>query len=59
MNKRPRKDNNTGVKGVQYNKDRNRYIVSMRYNGVKVLSRTVKTFDEAVALRKSAEAKYI
>ena len=58
-NTRVRKDNNTGVRGVQYKKDKNRYIVSMQHKGAIVLNKKVRTFDEAVALRKAAEAKYL
>lgn len=52
------KRNQTGVVGVSYNKYTNYYTARLMFHGKYVLNHKTRDFDEAVRLRKAAEAKY-
>jgi len=58
-NTRTPKNNKTGVKGVSYDKIRNKYLAQMMYKGKKVLFKRFDTFEEAKEARKQAELKYL
>ncbi len=53
------KRNKSGVVGVSYNPTNNRWFARLRYQGKYVLLKSCETFDEAVALRKAAESRYL
>lgn len=56
---RPKHPNNTsGVCGVSYAKDRDRWLAKISYGGRQVLLGSFKDKDEAVRVRLDAEAKY-
>lgn len=54
-NTRVRCDNTSGVKGVQFDKNRNKWQARLRYKGKQVLNEFFLEFDCAVASRKKAE----
>ncbi len=54
-----RQDNTSGCKGVTFNKDRNNWDARIRINGRRYHLGVRKTFEEAVALRKRAEERYL
>jgi hypothetical protein len=53
-----RKNNKTGVNGVYYDKERNKYIASIKVNYKKIFLGRFKTLEEAIKIRKQAELKY-
>lgn len=59
FNQNLRKDNKTGVKGVNWDKNINRWQAQLQVDGKKVLNKYFKTFEEAVKARKEAEEKYL
>lgn len=50
--------NHTGVIGVSFDRKSKRYVARLMYHGKYVLNQTSPDFDEAVKLRKEAEAHY-
>lgn len=57
-NTRKSKNNTTGVKGVTFDKSRNKFIAQMMYRGLKVLFERFDTLEEAAKARKQSELKY-
>ena len=53
-----RKDNNSGVMGVSWYKDRQKWVVNIRVNGKRLHLGYTTDFDIAIAMRKAAERKY-
>lgn len=53
-----RKDNTSGVKGVNYDKRKNLWVARITVNGKRKYLGRRKSFDDAVNLRKEAEEKY-
>lgn len=53
------KRNKSGVVGVSYNPTNHRWFARLRYQGRYVLLKSCETFEEAVALRKAAESRYL
>lgn len=51
-NTRIRKDNKSGVKGVSFDKAKNKWVARMSYKGKRILNKTVATFEEACQIRK-------
>lgn len=67
-NKRPRKcyisknirsDNKSGIRGVSFDKSKNKWVASMRFNHQQVLRRTFDTKQEAAQERQRFEKKYL
>ena len=58
INQNLRKDNKTGVKGVNWDKQSNRWQAQLQINKKKVLNRYFDNFDDAVKARREAELKY-
>ena len=59
INQRTRSDNKTGIKGVFYNKNRNKYMSYIFVNGKQKKLYYGPDFDAACAARKDAETKYL
>lgn len=57
-NQRIRKDNTTGTRGVQWDKDRNKYRVTITHNKKKIYIGLYVELEKAVEARKQAELKY-
>ncbi|GAE32435.1 AP2 domain-containing protein [Alkalihalobacillus hemicellulosilyticus] len=57
-NQRLRKDNTTGIKGVQWDKDRNKYRVTISHNKKKIYIGLYESLEDAKQSRKQAELKY-
>ena len=57
-NIRVHKNNKLGVKGVHYDKNRNKYTAQLYANGKRRLMKRFDTLDEAIEARKQAELKY-
>lgn len=57
-NKGLRKDNKSGVTGVRWDKQKNKWTASIRYNNNKIYLGGYDDFAEAVKIRKEAEEKY-
>lgn len=55
---KPTQDNETGVRGVFFDKHSGRYVAHLIFKGKYVLRKKFKTFEEAVKARKEAEEKY-
>lgn len=53
-----RKNNKTGIKGVYYDKIRNKYIANIKVNYKTIFLGRFKTLEEAIKIRKQAELKY-
>lgn len=58
INQNLRKDNKTGVKGVNWDENRNMWQAQLQINKKKVLNEHFHSFDDAVKARKNAELKY-
>lgn len=58
INQNLRKDNKTGVKGVNWDKNRNKWQAQLQINKKKVLNEHFDNFDDAVKARRDAELKY-
>ena len=58
INQNLRKDNKTGVKGVNWDKKRNKWQAQLQINKKKVLNEHFDNFDDAVKARREAELKY-
>ena len=58
MNKTTCINSKTGITGVNFNGRKNRWRVRIGINSKKIHIGTYNSFDEAVAARKAAEAKY-
>lgn len=54
----PTQDNETGVRGVFFDKRSGKYVAHLIFKGKCVLRKRFKTFEEAVKARKEAEEKY-
>ena len=57
-NKGLRKDNKSGVTGVVWNNDKNKWTVNIRCNNKRMYLGAYDDFDTAVKVRKQAEEKY-
>lgn len=57
-NRRAYKNNKTGVVGVRYNKDRDKYTSYITVNKKRIYLGNFENFDDAVKARKDAEEKY-
>lgn len=57
-NIRIHKNNRTGVKGVSFDKSRDKYLAQMMYKGKRVLFKRFDSLKEAEDARKKAELKY-
>lgn len=55
---RKSKRNHTGVIGVSFDNNSQRYVARLRYHGKYVLNKSCETLSEACQLRKAAELKY-
>lgn len=53
------KRNHTGVIGVSYDKNNERWVARLRYHGRYVLNKACQTFEEAAELRHAAERRYL
>lgn len=53
-----RKDNNSGIPGVTWEKDRGKWKAQLRYNNKTVLLKRFDSFEEAVITRIKAELQY-
>ena len=58
INQNLRKDNKTGIKGVNWDNKRNMWQAQLQINKKKVLNEHFNNFDDAVRARKDAELKY-
>ena len=58
LNQNIRKDNTSGVKGVNYDKRKNLWVARITVNGKRKYLGRRKKFEDAVKLRKDAEKKY-
>lgn len=58
QNQNIRKDNTSGVKGVNYDKRKNLWVARITVNGKRKYLGRRKKFEDAVKLRKDAEKKY-
>lgn len=58
MNRRVRSDNKTGVPGVKFDPQRNKYIVTASYDGKQRHVAITADFEEAVAIRKAAAERH-
>ena len=58
LNHKRRVDNTSGVNGVWWRKDRNRWAADIKVNGKKIWLGQYIDFFEAVCARKSANVKY-
>lgn len=58
INQNLRKDNKTGIKGVNWDKKSNKWQAQLQINKKKVLNKFFDNFDDAVKARKDAEEKY-
>ena len=58
INQNLRKDNKTGIKGVNWDESRNMWQAQLQINKKKVLNEHFNNFDDAVKARKDAELKY-
>lgn len=58
INQNLRKDNTTGVKGVNWDKYRNKWQAQLQIDKKKVLNEHFDNFEDAVKARKEAEEKY-
>ena len=58
INQNLRKDNKTGIKGVNWDKYRNKWQAQLQINKKKVLNEHFEFFDDAVKARRDAEIKY-
>ena len=58
INQNLRKDNKTGIKGVNWDKYRNKWQAQLQINKKKVLNEHFHNFDDAVKARRDAELKY-
>lgn len=57
-NTRLQKNNSTGIRGVTFDKTRQKYVAQMYADGRKVLHKRFNTLTEAKEARKQAELKY-
>lgn len=57
-NQRVGKNNEFGVRGVQFDKARQKYKATLRFKGEKVLNKRFDTLEEAIEARKQAEEHY-
>lgn len=53
-----RKNNKTGIKGISYDKNRNKYVATIKVNYKTIYLGRYKTLEEAKQVRKNAEIKY-
>lgn len=58
INQNLRKDNKTGIKGVNWDKKSNKWQAQLQINKKKVLNKYFDNFDDAVKARREAELKY-
>lgn len=58
INSAPTKANKTGVVGVNWDKSRNKWQASLRFQGKKINLGRFLSFDDAVKVRKDAEKEY-
>lgn len=58
INQNLRKDNKTGIKGINWDKQSHRWQAQLQINKKKVLNEFFDNFDDAVKARKDAERKY-
>lgn len=58
INQNLRRDNKTGIKGVNWDKTSNRWQAQLQINKKKVLNKYFVNFDDAVKARHEAELKY-
>lgn len=58
INQNLRKDNKTGIKGVNWDKKRNKWQAQLQINKKKVLNEHFDNFDDAVKARREAELIY-
>lgn len=58
QNSKIRKDNSTGVKGINFNKRTGKWIARIQYNKKRISLGSFDTFEQAVKARKEAEKKY-
>lgn len=58
INQRTRRDNKIGIKGVYYDKTRNKYTAEIKLNGEHIHLGRFSVLEEAIAARKNAEMKY-
>lgn len=58
INQNLRKDNKTGIKGVNWDKRRNKWQAQLQINKKKVLNEHFDSFDDAVEARRKAEKQY-
>ena len=52
------KNNKSGVTGVRWEKDRNKWVADIRVNGVLKRLGNFRNFNDAVSVRHGAETKY-
>ncbi|MGN4578378.1 AP2 domain-containing protein [Bacillus cereus group sp. MYBK74-1] len=57
-NTRVSKSNKLGIKGVTYDKSRDKYVAQLYVNGKRVLHKRFDTLEEAINSRKEAEEKH-
>ena len=58
INQNKRIDNNSGHKGVHFDKERNKWVASLTIKGKRVLWKRFDKLEDAVKVRKDAEVKY-
>lgn len=58
MNHKIRYDNKTGVSGIYYDENYNKYLVTIGVNNQSIYLGCFNDFDKAVKVRKEAEEKY-
>lgn len=58
INQKIRKDNSSGYKGINWDKQHNKWVVRIQTNNKRVFIGRYKSLDDAIAARQKAEDKY-
>jgi hypothetical protein len=58
LNNNPRKNNTSGVKGVHWDKRQKVWLADLFFQGKRVVHKSFKHKDDAIACRKEAEERY-